>query len=270
MESSLPTPTALPISTALATLGIKGAAQRVFAYLTEHGVSPVADIAAGLRVPKSSIYDSLDELSSLGLTVEYSENRSKGYGAIGEDQLKDLVSKKIQEIKSAESALLSFMKSSPQAKGPVKPKVKFYMGSEGIRQAFRDTMWHEKCKNTYLMWPTKEMVDILSPEFSKWHSEQRLKHKVMMHVIRKHADRQMDTANDGKTSKLLESPGWKNDREVRYAPKDAEWRMSYWVYDDKCLFASGAGEQFAFIVHSREFAELMQLLWQNMWDVSKE
>lgn len=262
--------TALPPSKALAALGIKGAAQRVFTYLAEHGVSPVSEIAEGLHVPKSSIYDSLNELSSLGLTVEYSENRSKGYGSIGEDQLKDLVTKKIQEIKSAEAALLSFMKSSPQAKGPIKPKVKFYMGSEGIRQAFRDTMWHEKCKKTYLMWPTKEMVDILSPEFSKWHSEQRLKHKVMMYIIRKHDNRQMGAASDKENSKLLESPGWKNDREVRYAPKEAQWCMSYWIYDDKCLFASGAGEQFAFIVHSREFAELMQLLWQNMWEVSKE
>jgi sugar-specific transcriptional regulator TrmB len=252
------------ISTALTGLGVKGGAQKVFTYLLEHGVSPVTAIAEAILTPKSSIYDSLEELSSLGLIIEYSENRSKEYGTISSEQLKDLIESKVKYIKSAQDALLEFMKSSDKKKGPVKPKVKFYVGSEGIRQAFRDTMWHEKCKKTYLMWPTEEMVEILTPEFSKWHSEQRLKHSVMMYVIRKHSDRQMNK----KKSPLLESAGWKNDREVRYAPKDDSWSMSYWIYDDKCLFASGAGEQFAFVVHSKEFADLMLLLWKKMWETS--
>lgn len=256
------------ISSSLSVLGIKGTAQRVFIYLSQSGVSPVSKIAGNIMVPKTSIYDALEELRTEKLVIEYDQGRSKEYGPVSSEQLADIVTNKISEIKSAESTLLSFIQSQNTNKGPVKPKIKFYTGTEGIRQAFRDTMWHERCKETFLMWPTNEMIDILSPEFSKWHSEQRLKHRVFMSVIRKHTDRKLDKVSEDKND-LLESAGWKNDREIKYAPADAEWSMSYWIYDDTCLFASSAGEKFAFVVQSKEFAELLKLLWKQMWEVSR-
>ncbi|MBU3668497.1 MAG: TrmB family transcriptional regulator [Candidatus Taylorbacteria bacterium] len=249
-------------------LGIKGTAERVFIYLLEAGVSPVSKISDAPHIPKASIYDALGELQNERLVIEYSENRSKEYGPVSDSQLKDLIASKISSIKNAETALLSLM-ALGHKEGPTKPKIKFYTGKEGIRQAFRDTMWHEKCKETFLMWPTNEMIDILTPEFSKWHSEQRLRYKVHMYIIRKHSDRKLDKESEEKHM-LLQSDGWKNDRDVRYAPKETEWSMSFWVYDDKCLFASSTGEQFAFIVQSREFAHLMKLLWKNTWAVSTE
>jgi sugar-specific transcriptional regulator TrmB len=259
------------INTALTSLGIKGNAQRVFIFLAEHDVSPVSAISENLKVPKSSVYDSLNELSAAGLIIEYSENRSKEYGAISEDQLRDLVTNKIQDMKSAEEALLTFMKSSDKPSNSAKPKIKFYMGPEGIRQAFRDTKWTGKYKDTYIMWPTTEMVKTLTPEFCEWHSKERLKHKIMMHVINKHTDRKFFSSKKEEDKKLINSPGWDTYQDTpRYAPANAEWSMSYWIYGDKCLLASGAGEQFAFVVHSKEFADLMKLLWQQMWNVSKE
>ena len=253
-------------STALKNLGVKGGAQKVFEYLVQNGISPVTKIAEAINTPKSSIYDSLSELSQHGLIIEYRENRSKEYGAISKDQLKDVISNKIKNIKSSEESLLSFMNSIPEKMGSVKPKIKFYVGLEGIRQAFRDTTWNNRCKETFLMWPTKDMIDILTPEFSKWHSEQRLKFNVMMYIIRKHSDRKMDKDS----IPLLESSGWKTDREIKYAPKKEDWNMSYWIYDDKCLFASSSGEHFAFVVHSKEFAQMMTLLWRQMWNASEK
>jgi hypothetical protein len=46
--------------------------------------------------------------------------------------------------------------------------------------------------------------------------------------------------------------------------------MSYWIYDNKVLFAGGGKERFAFIVHSKEFTDLMIVLWKQMWEISKE
>lgn len=256
------------IENALRTLGIKKSSQQVFLFLVKNGVSPVSVISNGTNTPKSSIYDSLEELNSHGLTIEFNQGRSKEYGVIKEEQLKDVVLKKIHDIKSAESALINFMHTNSSTESSAKTKIKFYTGNEGIRQAFRDTVWHEKCAETYLMWPTEEMIDILTPEFSKWHSEQRLKYEVQMYIIRKNSDRKLDIKGSDKDS-LLESAGWKNYREIRYAPEGTEWTMSYWIYDDKCLFASSSNERFAFIVHSKEFANLMKILWKNTWNISQ-
>lgn len=252
----------------ISALGIKGTAVRVFTHLLSTGVSPVTKIAEALHIPKPSVYDALSELQDQKLVIEYSQGRSKEYGPISAEQIKEIVASKIASMKSAESALVSLLMQSTKT-GPVKPKIKFYTGIEGIRQAFRDTMWHERCKETYLMWPTNEMIDILTPEFSKWHSEQRLRYGVHMHVIRKDSDRALDTKSEQKST-LLQSDGWKNDRTIRYAPKETDWSMSFWIYDDTCLFASSSGEQFAFVVQSKEFSHLMYILWNSTWGISKE
>lgn len=255
------------MQTTLEGLGIKGTAQTVLVYLIENGVSTVAHIASGIRTPKSSVYSALDELMFGGFIIEYSENRSKEYGVIDEQQFKDLVEKRIQNLKFNQESLLTYMKSSHTGKKPVKPKIKFYLGAEGIRQSFRDMPWHKNCKESYVMWSTKDMVDILTPEFSVWHSSKRLKYKVMLYAIRKYSDRVMN--DEPQNRELLTSEAWTRQREVRYAPKNMEWTMSYWIYGDKCLFSSGIGEKFAFIIHSQEFADLMKVLWQKVWNESE-
>jgi hypothetical protein len=35
------------------------------------------------------------------------------------------------------------------------------------------------------------------------------------------------------------------------------------------VFASGGDEKIAFVVESKEFADLMTILWKQMWEVSK-
>jgi sugar-specific transcriptional regulator TrmB len=248
-------------------LGIKGTAQTVLIYLIENGVSTVATIAAGIRTPKSSIYSALEELTSAGFIIEYSENRSKEYGVIDEQQFKDLVEKRIQDMKSHQETLMDYMKASHSSKKTIKPKIKFYLGVEGIRQSFRDMPWRKDCREAYIMWSTKDMVDAITPEFSEWHASKRLKYKVMLYAIRKYSDRVMN--DEPQNKKLLQSEAWTAQREVRYAPKNTEWTMSYWIYGDKCLFSNSVGEKFAFIIHSQEFADLMKVLWQNVWKVSK-
>jgi hypothetical protein len=49
-----------------------------------------------------------------------------------------------------------------------------------------------------------------------------------------------------------------------------DWKMSYWIYGDKVLFASGGQEKIAFTVHSREFSQMMKLMWRETWKNAKK
>ena len=44
--------------------------------------------------------------------------------------------------------------------------------------------------------------------------------------------------------------------------------MSYWIYADKVAFISSKKEGFGFIVHSRDFAGLQKVQFDEMWRVS--
>jgi hypothetical protein len=173
-------------------------------------------------------------------------------------------------LETAHKSLISYIEENLHTKdehaGISRPRIRFYYEVEGIRQAFRDSPWTSDHKETYLMWPMVEMVDLLGEQFLIHHGTSRFNHEVMMQVVQKHTDKH----------KVPESFRWKNHDEeekltqIRFAPENMDWSISYWIYGDQVLFAGSGHEKYAFVVHSREFAALMKLMWGQIWSVSAE
>jgi sugar-specific transcriptional regulator TrmB len=246
-------------------LGLKPATRRVLITLTEKGTSTAADIASFLNLPKSSVYDSLSELIDKSLVVEYSNDRSKTFAIPDKEQLARVHKKEVAELESAHATLVSFLQNHTSESHVAKPKIKFYAGVEGIKQAFRDMPWTKEYKEAYLMWPTTDMIDLLGEEFLFAHRKPGLELGVVVNVIEEWKDRKLDK---GKYKWLTNNP--QNLNKKRYAKKGTDWQMSYWIYGNKCLFASGGREKFAFMIQSKEFAELMKVMWKEMWEGCKE
>ena len=57
--------------------------------------------------------------------------------------------------------------------------------------------------------------------------------------------------------------------ERRQAPAKYSASMAYNIYGDKVSFFSSVGEQYGFVVHSRDFAELMTAQFNALAEVSK-
>ncbi len=258
----------IPIDQICDVLDIKTTTKRVLLLLIEKTELSVADTATELQIPKSSIYDSLDELTKKSLVIEYSEGRSKTFGVSDLRQLENVYKKQMEVLDTAHKSLISYIQENvakPDQKGGVsRPRIKFYYGVEGIRQAFRDTPWVPEHTETYLMWPMKEMVDLLGEEFLIHHGSSRFVNKVMMQVVQKASDKGM----------VPESFKWKSHdiqslfTRIRYAPAHMDWSISYWIYGDKVLFAGSGQEKYAFVVYSREFAALMKLMWGQVWSIA--
>ena len=58
-------------------------------------------------------------------------------------------------------------------------------------------------------------------------------------------------------------------RQLRIAPEKMTWNMGHAIYDDKVAFISSKKEAFGFIVHSQDFADLMRVQFEEIWDISK-
>ncbi len=249
----------------LNTLGLKPVIQKVLLDIVTHGESKVTDISSRLNMPKSSVYDALSTLVSKSLVNEYSDDKGKSFGISDKEQLANVHSEKIEEMKKAHASLLSFISSHNIEENVAKPKIKFYSGLNGIKQAFRDMPWSDKYKETYMLWPTTDMIE-MDEDFFRWHGTQRFKHGVMIYAIEKHADRKLQNKNH----EWLKNDRKSNLVEVKYLPKNVDWKMSYWIYGNKCLFASGGKEKIAFTIHSKEFCDMMMLMWKEMWKVAKK
>ncbi len=250
-------------------LDIKTTTKRILLLLIEKNNLSVADISSELKIPKSSIYDSLNELIDKSIVIEYMEGRSKTFGISDLSQLESVYKKKIDSLETAHKSFITYIQENLHKKdekvGLSRPRIKFYYGVEGMRQAFRDTPWVAEYKETYLMWPMVEMVNLLGEDFLIHHGKSRFNHDVLMQVVQKHSDK----------DNVPESFRWKkHDQEekltqIRYAPKNMDWSISYWIYGDQVLFAGSGYEKYAFVVYSREFAQLMKLMWQQVWSVSE-
>ena len=245
--------------------GLSGPSQQVLMDIVRHGTSPVADIAARLNMPKSTIYDAITPLLEQSLINEYDDGRGRSYGISDAGQIARAQEERITALKHAQSSLLSLMTES-QRKGDsvARPKIKFYSGKLGVKQAFRDMMWQKDLKECFMLWPNKMMLD-LDEDFFKWHGTQRHKYGVFIYAIENHEDR--------KIQKMPKHHWIRNTRdnltEARYLPKGVSSKMSFWLYGNKCLFASGGEEKIAFVVHSKEYAQMMKLLWQSLWNSAK-
>lgn len=250
-------------------LDIKTTTKRILLLLIEKNNLSVVDISTELNIPKSSIYDSLNELIDKSIVIEYMDGRSKTFGISDLKQLESVYKKKIDSLDTAHKSFISYIQENmfknKDNTGLSRPKIKFYYGVEGMRQAFRDTPWVAEHKETYLMWPMVDMVNLLGEEFLIHHGTSRFNHDVLMKVVQKHSDR----------DNVPESFRWKkHDKEekltrIKYAPENMDWAISYWIYGDQVLFAGSGYEKYAFVVYSREFAELMKLMWRQMWSVSE-
>jgi predicted transcriptional regulator len=245
----------------LDTFGLKGISKRVLLDIVDNGISTVVDIAARLNMPKSSVYDALDTLLKASLVNEYSDDRGKSFGISDNEQLARIHAEKIKELQDAQSSLLSFIGNHKKETSVARPRIKFYAGVMGMRQAFRDMPWSNKHKEAYLMWPLKDMLDTLGEDFLRWHGTQRFQYGVVINAIEKDEDRSLQV----KKHDWLKNDFETNLVRLRYLPKDVDWKMSYWIYGDKCLFASGGKEKIAFTIHSKEFCEVMKIMWDNTW-----
>ena len=234
--------------------------------IVAHGVSSVADIAARLNVPKSTIYDGVQPLIDKSLVNEYSGERGKTFGISDAEQLSRAHTQQVEDLKKAHTSLLSMIKEHPESDTVARPKIKFYAGTLGIKQAFRDMPWQKDITETFMLWPTKNMIGI-DEDFFKWHGTQRFKHGVFIYAVENHEDRLIQKGNN---HEWLKNDAKKNLVAVKYLPKGVDCKMSFWLYGNKCLFASGGSEKIAFTIHSKEFAQMMKIMWKDTWERAKE
>jgi sugar-specific transcriptional regulator TrmB len=244
-------------------LGIKNNAKRVFELLLVSKPSPVSLIAKELHLPKSTIYDAISQLMDESLLIEYAEGTGKKYGIAPKEQIINLHQKKIDDLQLSQDFITEKLKEIEKNDSIIQPKIKFYSGKDGIKHAFNDMPWIKGVKESYLMWSMQEMIDSVGEEFLISHGKNRYLHNIKIKVVRKYTDRPVEE------TEWLKKDSKEKLTEARYAPKDVVWTMSYWIYDDKTLFATPGKEQFAFIIYSKEFADMMIELWKQMWNVSK-
>lgn len=235
--------------------------QRIFSVLTEKGPSTARQLSERLDIPRPSIYDNVKILIQKGLVTERVEENKKIFCIDDIKNIPSLLQEKIKTLQSEKEKIEKLLPSLLKQTSFFEPKIKFYSGREGLQQIMNQAIFHANA-DTMIMWPMSEMLKVLGKDFLSDLNKKRIKRNISIRGIWP-KDKRVD---------LKENPflgiGGKHLREIRQAPKEMTWDMGYWMYEDKVAFISSQNEAFGFVVHSRDFSNLIKAQFDAIWKIS--
>jgi len=243
-------------------LGLSDLTQYVFNELARSGPITARQLADKAGMPRPSIYDHLKILISHGLVTEKHQDNKKVFMLDNLENIQELIDGKIKSLQVEKKKLAESLPSLLKASGALEPQIRFYSGKEGVKQVLNHIMQNRNIE-TMLMWPMSEMMKVLGPQYLEELNEKRVKRNIFLRAIWP-ADKKLDT----KKFPYL-SAGDEHLRDLRFAPAGMTWDMGYWMYEDKVAFLSSEKEGFGFVVHSRDFANLMAAQFEQIWKICK-
>lgn len=207
-------------------------------------------------LPKTSIYEILDDLIAKGLVSKSKVNGASYYSAEGAGKFLATANEKVEIAKliiPAVQALTSLDKSAPA--------VKFYTGTEGVKKALNDVLETLKVTGSRKLYGVadQDLKDFLPQFFPSWLAR-REKMGVFTYLL---------THNNGLET---EPEMFKSNRlrETRLIPKEHIFSTSMDIYPGKvAFFSSQDNTPHAVIIESEQISLTLQKFFEFMWKSAK-
>ena len=244
----------------LKSLNLPPSSQKIYKELLESGETTARVLSERLSLTRPSTYDHLTILKKKGLIVERKID-NKSYFAIDDiRQVGTVLEEDIESLTEKKNLFLNLLPDLLKNTRTESPTIKFFEGKMGLKYLLNDILWN-KGKIIYTMWPYNEMLSVLGKDSLVRFNNRRIQEKITIHALWPH--------NSKPTNDYI----W-NGKDIltkrKYTKKGVAWTMGYTIYGDKVSFISSQKEIFGFIVHSKEFASLMTILFESIWSESKE
>lgn len=240
-------------------LGMSEKEVAVYLALLSLGTSKPIELARYTSYTRPTIYDVLEKLIQRGLVSKYQKGSITFFSAQDPKRLLDCVERewdelqnKIYKQKQQIQSLLPVLQSI-QMSNTTKPKVQFFEGEKGMREAYEDTL---TTKNTIFAYTNVEEMVKMFPHFFPAYFQRRAAKRIPTDAIFV----QNAAGRERASYDRMEL------RRTKFFP-DAEaiWYPEVKIYDDKVLITSWR-EKMAVIIQSQEYADLQRVIFKVLWE----
>ncbi|MEK7085537.1 MAG: helix-turn-helix domain-containing protein, partial [Patescibacteria group bacterium] len=233
----------------LRKIGFSEKEAMAYMQLIRLGAQPVSVISEKAGINRTTTYDIIKSLTKKGLIASIKKGSVTYFKALDPKQLLNYlerekteqtkrIEKQQKEIEILLPALISL--ENPES---TKPKVTFYEGEKGMRQAYEDTLTSSETILAYAN--VEDMHEGLPNFFPDYYQRRGVEKKIHIKCI----------APDNKISMERHKHDKKENREMLFVPsKEYGFSPEINVYDDKVLYASWR-EKMAIIIKSKEIAD---------------
>ena len=248
----------------LRKIGFTEKEAKIYMHLIRLGPQPVSTLAEKAEINRTTTYDIITTLTKKGLISSIKKGSVTYFKALDPKNLLNYLEReKIEHTKKLEKqqkeietllpALISL--ENPES---TKPKVSFYEGEKGLRQAYEDTLTSSE---TILAYANVEEMHKGLPNFFPEYYQRRAKEK-KIHI--------QAVFPDNKISLERHKKDKSENRESLLIPaKLYDFSPEINVYDDKVLYASWR-EKMAIIIKSKEIADFHKKMFKLCWAQAKK
>jgi sugar-specific transcriptional regulator TrmB len=223
------------------------------------GSQTASNIAKYSGINRATVYDVFDGLIRKGLATKIDKGTAVYFQVTDPKNLiqylerdKNEYIRKIEKEKDALEGILPAIQSIERA-ATTKPKVQFFEGEKGMREAYEGTLKSSEPIRAYAN--VEEMhrgLPNFFPEYYKRRSEKNI------HIRAISPDNELSLERHKHDNEEL--------RQMKLIPKDKYFfSPEVNIYDDKILIASWR-EKMAIVIESQEIAEMHKNIYDLLWD----
>ena len=242
----------------LVALGLAQKEARVYVALLELGRGTASEVARKATINRSTSYVILDALVHQGLVRISGKEPKQEYVAESPEKLITLFEKRIEDNRSG---ILQTKGILPELNSVHKigdrPEVKFYEGTEGLKEVYEDTLTAKEEIRAYAAY--EDLYSAL-PEYFPRYFERRAAKGIHARAILPKTpmalERRKKDIEEERTSILLPSATFGLHPEIN-------------IYDDKVMIASWR-EKLGIIIKSSEIADAMKKIYELAWERAKQ
>jgi len=232
---------------------------KVYLALLELGSAKAKEIYQKTDINRTTVYDICDELLQKGLISKYKKGAGTYFNCMEPKRLLTYLdreqedqARKIERQKQKASELLPQL-ISLQNIFSTKPKVQFFEGEKGMREAYEDTL---SSQEIILAYANVETMHKGLPNFFPEYYKRRAKKKIFIRAI----------VPRNKLSIERSKHNQEEMRDTRFLLAD---KMTFSpevnIYNNEMLIASWK-EKMAVIIESKELADLQKLIFNLLWE----
>ena len=248
------------IKETLEELGFSDKEADVYLATTKLDQATASSLAKETGIIRTTVYDILEGLMQKGLISKVKKAGKTYYYSLSPDKLVDYLErekrefgKKIDLQKEKVTKIMPKLISIQNLHSVNKPKVRFYEGEKGMREAYEDSLQADGIIRAYAN--VEEMHKGLPnffPEYYKRRAEANIHIRAILPQNEASFDRAAKDSEEMRTTKFL------SEKNMTFTPEIN-------VYNNKVLIASWK-ESMAIVIESKELADFHKLVYDLLWD----
>lgn len=251
-----------PLKKALETIGLNKNEVAVLLVLLERGPMLVSSIAHTAKINRSTAYGVLKLLADKGLASSVKKGSAERYQSIAPEQLPGYIERRrdiLAETKQQIAELVPQLKLL-RSKGKTLPKVQFFEGAEGVKQAYEDTLENNKGKLLKDISGIDAAFRTLGESWATYYLKKRAKLGIKCSVL----------APEGEWARKAREDDTKYLRRTKFLPARYGFEAELALYDNKVgIFSYAQENPIALIIEDNTVSDMMQKLFGCLETVAK-